>query len=294
MSFRYRDFGRYVPVAERRAMADRETVKLRAKGRTVSPVVITGRAIAKTFWGKAWCDNLESYRDYETRLPRGRTYVRNGSVFDLQITPKTVQALVTGSEIYRVTIEVTALPAPRWQAICAACAGGIESLVALLQGRLSGEVMAQLSCQDGGLFPRPSEIQFACSCPDYAVMCKHVAAVLYGVGARLDDDPALLFTLRAVDPADLVTDLRDALPLAAKPLAPEKRLEVADLSALFGLDLVDHDDVPPEPAATATPAAPAVKTDVPAPRPAKRRARKTKAADRPYEVTPDGYVKWWT
>src|SRR6516165_2714205 len=95
-------FRPYVPVAQRRAQAAREVAKRQKKGQTVSPVVIEGRAIATTFWGKAWCDNLESYSDFANRLPRGRTYVRNGSVIDLQITPGQIKALVSGSEIYKV------------------------------------------------------------------------------------------------------------------------------------------------------------------------------------------------
>src|SRR6202048_743999 len=90
----------YVSVAERRRQAQREMAKLTKKGQTVSPVVIEGRTIVKTFWGKAWCENLERYSDFANRLPRGRTYVRNGSVIDLQITPGEIKAMVSGSEIY--------------------------------------------------------------------------------------------------------------------------------------------------------------------------------------------------
>src|SRR4051794_13702823 len=185
----------YVPVAERRRQAEREMQKLRKTGHPVAPVVIEGRMIASTFWGKAWCDNLEAYRDYENRLPRGRTYVRNGSVIDLQIASGEVRALVNGSELYETTVTIRPLAQPSWRRLCADCAGRIDSLVELLQGRFSKAVMERLCRQDAGLFPRPAEIRFACSCPDHAVMCKHVAAVLYGVGARLDEQPDLLFRL---------------------------------------------------------------------------------------------------
>src|SRR5712692_3128121 len=170
----------YVPVAARRRKAEREMEKLRKKGAVLSPVKIEGRQIARTFWGKAWCDNLESYHDYENRLPRGRTYVRNGSVVDLQIAPLAVTALVSGSSIYTVTIGIAAVPKAQWRSICRDCAGGIDSLVELLRGRLSKGVMERLCRQEKGLFPRPSEIKLACSCLDHASMCKHVAAVLYG------------------------------------------------------------------------------------------------------------------
>ena len=185
--------------------------KLRKKGHPVAPVVIEGRAIVTTFWGKAWCDNLESYHDFENRLPRGRTYVRNGSVLDLQIAPREVTAMVSGSSIYKVTVSIDAVPTARWKSICKDCAGGIDSLVELLQGRLSQGVMERICRQGLGLFPGPPEIRFTCSCPDYASMCKHVAAVLYGVGARLDAQPELLFRLRAVDEKDLVTGIDKAI-----------------------------------------------------------------------------------
>ena len=100
----------YVSVAARRHQAAQAMAKLSKKGHPVSPVVISGRTIAHTFWGKAWCDNLEGYSDYANRLPRGRTYVRNGSVVDLQIAPGTVTAMVSGSDIYRIGVTVAAVP----------------------------------------------------------------------------------------------------------------------------------------------------------------------------------------
>ena len=202
-------------------------------------MVIEGRRIATTFWGQAWCDNLESYHDFENRLPRGRTYVRNGSVIDLKISPLKVRAMVSGSSIYKVSVGIAAVPKARWRAVCRDCAGGIDTLVELLQGRFSKAVMERLCRQDKGLFPRPSEIDFSCSCPDYASMCKHVAAVLYGIGSRLDERPELLFHLRAVDENDLVAHIDTALPLAKKGPDPGKVLETDDLSALFGLDMAE-------------------------------------------------------
>ena len=230
----------YVPVAERRRQAEREAARLRKRGQTLAPVRIEGRAIAGTPWGKAWCSNLESYRDYESRLPRGRTYVRNGSVIDLQVGPCEVTALVSGSSIYKVAIGIGAVPAAQWRALCADCAGRIDSLVELLQGRLSKGVMDRMSRQGAGLFPKPSEIRFSCTCGDPASMCKHVAAALYGVGARLDEHPELLFRLRGVDAGDLLADLDGAAP-ASRP-AGARTLEDEDVSALFGLDLAGSDD----------------------------------------------------
>ena len=250
----------YVPVAERRRKAERELAELRKKGHPVAPVRIEGRTIATTFWGKAWCDNLESYRDYENRLPRGRTYVRNGSVVDLQITPRRVKAVVSGSSIYTVTVSIEAVPKAQWQSLCRDCASGIDSLVELLQGRLSGAVMERLCRQGNGLFPEPLEIRFSCSCPDSASMCKHVAAVLYGIGSRLDEEPELLFRLRCVDERELMADLDPAVPLSGTAPAAGRLLEVDDVSALFGLDMAGEEgagrsgsDAPPasKPAAKA-------------------------------------------
>ena len=237
MSSYYGGWAPYVSVAQRRKKAARAVETLRKKGQAVAPVVIEGRKIAATFWGKAWCDNLESYRDFESRLPRGRTYVRNGSVINLQISPLKVRAMVSGSSIYDVSICIAKVPKLQWQAVCRDCAGGIDSLVELLQGRFSKGVMERLCRQDKGLFPRPSEIDFSCSCPDFASMCKHVAAVLYGIGTRLDEKPELLFHLRAVDENDLVAHIDTALPLAEKGPDAGKVLESDDISALFGLDM---------------------------------------------------------
>jgi uncharacterized Zn finger protein len=243
MSSYYEGWAPYVSVAERRRKAEREVKKLRKKGQPVSPVTIEGRAIATTFWGKAWCKNLEDYRDYESRLPRGRTYVRNGSVVDLQIAPLEVRAMVSGSSIYKVTISIAAASKAQWQGLCRDCAGGIDSLVELLQGRFSKAVMDRICRQDTGLFPKPSEIRFRCSCPDSASMCKHVAAVLYGVGSRLDEKPELLFQLRAVDGTDLTANLNGVLPLTKRKPAAGKVLATEDVSALFGLDMDGGDAV---------------------------------------------------
>src|SRR5580700_957025 len=234
----YDDWGwrPYVSVAERRLQALRETDKRRKKGHVVSPVMVEGRAIVKTFWGKSWCDNLERYSDFANRLPRGRTYVRNGSVIDLQISSGEIKALVSGSEIYKVTVKVTPVAKARWQAICTDCAGAIDSLVELLQGRFSKGVMERICRQNTGLFPSPKEIALSCSCPDWADMCKHVAAVLYGIGARFDRQPELLFRLHDVDHAELIAKAGKGASLAKAP-ATSKILGSGDLSGIFGLDM---------------------------------------------------------
>src|SRR5215813_3290213 len=194
----------------------------------------------KSFWGRSWCTNLERYSDFASRLPRGRTYVRNGSVVDLQIAKGKISAFVTGSKLYTVTINVASVPAPRWKAVCKDCAGTIDSLVELLQGRLSKGVMDRVCREGDGLFPAPAEIELSCDCPDWADMCKHVAAVLYGVGARLDDRPELLFVLRGVDEGDLLARAGQDLPLAKATPDVGKVLGDGDVAALFGLEMDSH------------------------------------------------------
>ncbi len=240
----YYEWKPYVPVATRRSQAARALKKLSKPGQRPAPVVIVGRTIARTFWGKAWCENLERYSDYSNRLPRGRTYVRNGSVVDLTLSPGKVAARVSGSQLYQVAIEVTPLSKAHWKALCKDCAGGIDSVVELLQGRFARGVMERLCRPKTGLFPAPAEIRFSCTCPDWASMCKHVAATLYGVGARLDERPELFFALRQVEEKDLIAEAGDALALPRVGPASNKLLAAANLSELFGLELGSAEPTP--------------------------------------------------
>jgi uncharacterized Zn finger protein len=226
----------YVTVAQRRAAAAKMVQALKKKGQVCSPVEIEKRTIARTFWGKKWCDNLEQYSDYENRLPRGRTYVCNGSVVDLQIGPTSITALVSGSRVYEVSITVRPLEPSLWESILTRCAGQVASLVELLQGHLSAGVMEVVAQGGSGLFPAPKQMSFRCSCPDGARMCKHIAAALYGVGNRLDQQPELLFRLRDIDPAELIQGAVH-VSLAQAQTDPGQHLGDADLSALFGIDL---------------------------------------------------------
>jgi len=177
------------------------------------------------------------YSDFANRLPRGRTYVRNGSVVDLQLQPGRVTALVSGSTIYEVNVTVGPVPRARWSAICRDCSGAIDSLIELLQGRLSNGVITRLCDEQTGLFPSPKDIHFTCSCPDWASMCKHVAAVLYGIGARLDHQPELLFALRRIDQENLVANAGTRLSKTRKRPASARVLTADDLSEMFGIDM---------------------------------------------------------
>ena len=229
----------YISVAERRRQAEKAIAKSSKKELILSPVTVaTARgAIAKTFWGKAWCDNLERYSDYSNRLPRGRSYVRNGAVIDIKVAAGEVRAQVMGSSVYKVAVNVATIPKTHWQTLSADCAGSIDSLVELLQGRLSKGVMERICRPQTGLFPSPKEITFQCSCPDWADMCKHVAAVLYGVGARLDAQPELLFTLRRVDAKHLVESAGAGLPRAKNLPTSSKVLDSALLADVFDIEM---------------------------------------------------------
>ncbi len=232
-------FHAYVPAAERRRRAALEMEQRQRQGQTITPVQIVGRLIAKTFWGRAWCENLERYSDIRNRLARGRTYVRNGSVVHLEIEPGSIEACVSGSELYEVKLTVAPLPQAIWKDICEDCAGSIDSLVELLQGRFSKGVMERICRMNDGLFPAPAEIKLSCSCPDRAYMCKHVAAVLYGIGSRFDTQPELIFRLREVDEADLIAKVSHGVPLEREALTSSKILAGEDLAEMFGLDMAE-------------------------------------------------------
>ena len=226
-------------VAEKRRQAEKRLEKLSKTGGGLSPVVLEGRKIATSFWGKAWCENLERYSDYANRLPRGRSYVRHSCVIDLQIGKGEISAQVSGSSLYRIKITIASLDGKTWNDICRDCSASIDSMVELLQGRLSKSVMDRVCRPTDGLFPAPKSIRMSCSCPDGAYMCKHVAATLYGIGARLDSRPELLFLLRGVDQQELIAKVTaaPATPASSTPAKSDKVLGGADLSALFGLDL---------------------------------------------------------
>jgi uncharacterized Zn finger protein len=283
--YEYYGFKDYVSVAARRAQAARELEKLRKKGRQTSPIVIEGRTIAETFWGEAWCDNLERYSDFANRLPRGRSYVRNGSVVDLQVAPGCVTALVSGSSMYDVKVTVAPVPPTRWSAIRKDCVGAIDSLVELLQGHLSKGVMTRLCEEKTGLFPSPKDIIFTCSCPDWASMCKHVAAVLYGIGARLDRQPELLFTLRQIDQQELIAKAASDVSKTRKGPASAKVLESDDLSGMFGIEMA-----PTAPSTRASASTIMTKTRKPAP---KRSARKRRLTPAKRRAVSERMKKYW-
>ncbi len=234
-------YDRYVTVAERQAKAAKKMEKLKKQGMEISPVDLQGRRkIAKTFWGCGWCEHLEKFSDYDNRLPRGRAYVRNGSVCHLEITAGSIEAIVSGTRIYNVHINIDPLSESKWNKVKEGCSGGIGSLIELLQGKLSENIMSVVTDKNNGLFPLPKEIEFNCSCPDWATMCKHVAAVLYGVGARLDEKPELLFLLRGVNYEELISiGAEDVTKAVSGKGGRRRRVAESDISDVFGIDITE-------------------------------------------------------
>lgn len=234
-------YGEYVTVEERKNKARKAVEKLKKKNKDITPIVIEGRNIAKTWWGKAWNKNLESYSDYSNRIERGRSYVRNGSVLDLKIDKGIVRAFVLGSRAkpYEVDVKIQKINDDLWKKIIKSCEGKIESLQELIDGKFPKALSELFTAKGSGLFPSPKEISFSCSCPDWASMCKHVAAVLYGIGARLDESPEMFFSLRDVNIEDLISRAiqgKTKAMLAKSELKSRRILEDGDITSLFGVE----------------------------------------------------------
>jgi uncharacterized Zn finger protein len=279
------EWGPYVSVGDRIAYAAENLQKLRKKDPGVAPVALQGKALAKTWWGKAWNANLEGYADYANRIQRGSAYIRRGAVIDLRIHPGKVTAVVQGSrkKPYEVEISIRELSPAVWKRVTGACRNQINSLQDLLAGKFPEAMGKEFMSRNGGLFPAPAEIRFSCSCPDWASMCKHVAAALYGVGARLDQDPALFFTLRNVDVGGLVkssaTAAADAL-LGRAGKGAGRILEGPGIEDLFGIEMDAGAPVPVPLALTKKTVPQEEKAKAKAPEPVAATARvETKAAE---------------
>ena len=245
MSRYYYGFPPYVSVAQKRAKAEKKLKALRKKNPGIAPVVIEGRSIASTWWGKSWNQNLERYADYSNRIGRGRSYVRHGAVLDLKIKAGEIRSLVQGSQgqPYKVVVSIKPLSKENWKKVREAAAGKLDSLGELLAGKFPKGLQELFFARGEGLFPEPKEIDFDCSCPDWASMCKHVAATLYGVGARLDQDPGLFFALRKIEMEDLITQAVKGTTRALLKKADSKSsrvMEGADLGDVFGIELEEE------------------------------------------------------
>jgi len=238
----YWGYAPYVSVAKKKARAEKKLKELRKKNPDIHPVIVEGRTLARSWWAKSWNTNLERYADYDNRLDRGKSYLRHGAVLDLRIMAGKVQAMVLGTAAtpYKIVVDIQPIGKPQWQEMKKQCEGHLKSLQELLAGKFSKTLGEIFFDKKTGLFPDPKTITFQCSCPDWASMCKHVAAVLYGVGARFDEDPTLFFTLRGVEMselvADAVSDRTDELLRKTKEKSA-KVIDDAELSALFGIDM---------------------------------------------------------
>ncbi|MEX2460242.1 MAG: SWIM zinc finger family protein [Paenibacillaceae bacterium] len=243
----YGGFAKYVTVAEKRELALKSIEKLKKKNPNIAPVILTGSKLTRTWWGKSWNINLESYADYANRISRGRSYVRHGAVLDLQISQGMIHALVQGSESkpYQITIAIRPLAKDNWEALTKECAGRIDSLQELIEGKFPKALTELFTAKGKGLFPAPKEISLACSCPDGARMCKHVAAVLYGVGVRMDDDPTLFFKLRDVNVEALISETitkKSADLLEKSKIRSRRVMQDTDVSDMFGIEIEQAKD----------------------------------------------------
>ena len=236
----YYGYFEYVPVSQKKEKAKKSLEKLKKKNPDISPVIIKGRSIANKWWGKAWNKNLERYADFSNRIGRGRSYVRNGAVLDLKIKEGRAEALVQGSmaKPYNVIISIDKLDETKWHKITEICNHRIDTMETLLAGKFPKEFDEVFSASKDGMFPSPKEIHFKCSCPDSAMMCKHIAAVLYGIGARLDEEPILFFKLRGIDFQELLKKSMEQKMQSMLKNADNKSKRIiddADISDLFGL-----------------------------------------------------------
>ena len=207
------------------------------------PISIEGRTISSSWWGKAWCDNIDIYADFDNRLPRGRSYVRSGCVVDLKIEYGVIRALVVGSrpKPYRVQIDIKPFSDNEVKAFEDKCRNNFESVEDFINGRFPDSFKEYFTSSSLNLFPKVKEMKFSCSCPDWAVLCKHVAAVLYGIGRKLDDDPMLLLRLRGIDTASFSEKIvnREAEKLALSSsisLPPGRAMDMEEASLLFSVD----------------------------------------------------------
>ncbi len=233
------DFYEYIPVGQKKLNAQKQIEKLRKKNPDISPVIIEGSKIATKWWGISWNKNLENYADYSNRIDRGRSYVKNGFVIDLKIYPGIVEALVMGSSNtpYKVRVDIEVMSQRDWNRVVSACSNKISNLDELISGKFPIELQ-ELFTMKNGLFPSSSEIDFSCSCPDWASMCKHVSAVLFAIGAKFDEDPLLFFKLRGIDFEYLIKKSVDEKLKNMMKNSEQKSkrvIEDEDIDDIFGL-----------------------------------------------------------
>ena len=232
------DFPVYKPVGDLKSECQSFIKQYKKNNNNIQPVIIEGKKIATTWWGEAWNKNLEKYSDYDNRLSRGRTYVRSGCVIDLKIYETEVIALVKGSSLYTVRVRIAPLLQAKEKALSQKCIDKIENINDLVAGNFPKELAELFQDKKNGLFPSSREIHFSCDCPDDARMCKHVAAVLYGIGRRFDDDPMLFFKLRKINIRELIKNsISEKISglMSKSKQHSERIIEDSEIDMLFGL-----------------------------------------------------------
>ena len=238
----YGDYYRQPTMAELGQKARASAAQLERKGRMLTPALVEGRTIARTWWGKAWVSNIERYADFSNRVGRGKRYVRAGCVIDLQVSKSRIEAVVQGSrkKPYEVSVYIEPMGDEAFAALLERCSTRADSLESLVAGDFPQEMKNQLTAGRDGIFPAPALVRFDCSCPDSALMCKHIAAAIMGVAPLLDANPLLLFELRGINTQDLVkrsVEQKLNLMLANADAPSPRILDVSDdeLTRLFGV-----------------------------------------------------------
>lgn len=212
--------------ADLQKLAQQRLARLQAEGEELHPVVNTTRKLAANFWGSAWMKQLAHCESGGMCLAPGRTLLRHGCVLDIRIAPCTISAIISADELYEVSLRLAPLDSEQLERLAAACGSHIDSLLALLEGKLSAPVLQQLCHPETGLLPTPADWHMRCTCADWAEPCPHAAAAIYAAGCLIDANPSLLFTLRGIEPQSLL----------AKPEAPAE-LDTGKLASIFGIEL---------------------------------------------------------
>jgi uncharacterized Zn finger protein len=193
-------------------------------------------AIGEQWWSRRFIGVLESW-GMSGRLARGRNYARSGQVLGFELTTGYVTAQVQGSrpQPYRVRIQVLPLTAMQWRLVEQALAARALFRAKLLAGEMPHEIEEVFADCGTPLFPRSAtDLEMSCSCPDWEVPCKHLAAVCYVLAEAFDDDPFGMLAWRGRGREELLTALRGIA--AAAPDEPRPVIEVVDRPLAEALD----------------------------------------------------------
>ncbi len=220
------DFAPRLKAADLQKLAQQRLAELQAGGEELTPVVNTTRKLAGNFWGSAWMKHLAHCESGGMCLAPGRTLLRHGCVLDVRIAPCSIRALISAEELYEVNLQLAPLDSEQQEQLAASCGRHIDSLLSLLEGKVDAAVLRHLCHPETGLLPTPADWRMHCTCPDWAEPCPHAAAAIYAAGCLIDATPALLFTLRGIEPHTLLSAPQESI-----------ELDTGKLSSIFGIDL---------------------------------------------------------